>query len=128
MVAGVHGQLQMGPQLRAGLVVGDEAVELALLGPGLGNVELGLADCVIGKALLLEHVALHLRQAADALPPQAAMQGRKGEVWDTRPQGVETVVQRQLQIHRGRANLCARRAVHGRADHHSARLFLTARL
>jgi hypothetical protein len=128
LITGVLGQLQTGPQLRAGFVVRDEAVVLDVFGPDRGNVGLELTACVVGKAPLLEHFALHLRQVADAAPLQAAMQGGKGEVRGARLQNAEIVVQRQPQIHRGRANLSARRAVHVRADHHPARLLLSARL
>lgn len=57
-----------------------------------------VADGVIGKALCLGLVALHLRQAADAVPLQAAVKRRAGQVRDRGLQAVEAVVQRQQSM------------------------------
>ncbi len=46
-----------------------------LLGTGLGQVDVKAAGRVVGQALPCRLVALDLRQAADPVPLQAAMQG-----------------------------------------------------
>lgn len=81
-------------QLRCS-VDGYKQAELALSCPDLGDVDVHVADEVIGKALLLGLIALHLRQAADAVPLKAAVQRRMGQVRDRGPQAIEAVVQRQ---------------------------------
>ena len=57
-----------------GAVDGDEQVELAFFGPHLGDVDVEVADRVALELLLRRLVALDLRQPADAVALQAAMQ------------------------------------------------------
>ena len=77
-------------QLR-GAVDGDEQVELALFGPDLGDVDVNVADGVAGEALLLGLGALDLGQAADAVPLEAAVQARPGQMRDRGLQAAEAV-------------------------------------
>lgn len=52
----------------------DEHVQLALLGPDLGNVDVEVADRVALEFPLRRFVALDIREPADAMALQAAMQ------------------------------------------------------
>ena len=52
----------------------DEQVELALFRSDLRNVDVEVADGVVGEALGLGLVALHFGQATDAVAFEAAMQ------------------------------------------------------
>jgi hypothetical protein len=65
-----------------GSVDRDEQVELAFFRSDLGDVEMEVADCVGCKALRLRLLSFHLGQAADAMPFQAPVQRRSGEVRD----------------------------------------------
>jgi hypothetical protein len=58
-----------------GAVDGDEQVELALLGPDLGDVDMEVADRVALELALVGLVAVDLRQPADPMTLKAAMQG-----------------------------------------------------
>ena len=75
-----------------GPVDGNEEVELAFGGSHFGDVDVEVADRVALEGLLRRLVALDLRQPADAVAQEAAVQGRAGEPWDGRLQGVETVI------------------------------------
>ena len=66
-------QLDKGELGRA--VDGHEEVELALLGPDLRNVDVEEADWVALEPGALRLVVLHLRQPADPMPLEAAVQG-----------------------------------------------------
>ena len=66
-------QLDKGELGRA--VDGDEEVELALLGPDLGNVDVEEADRVALEPGALRLVAVRVGQPADAVALQAAVQG-----------------------------------------------------
>ena len=79
-------------------VDGDEEVELAPLGPDLGNVELKEADGVGLEALADRLVAIGLGQAGDAVALEAAMQRRARQVRDGRLEGIEAVIQRQKGV------------------------------
>ena len=83
-----------------GAVDGHEQVELAFGGLHLGDVDVEVADRVALELLLGRLVAFDLRQAADAVALQAAMQGRARQVRDRRLQGIEAVVQRQQRVPR----------------------------
>lgn len=69
-------RLQLGEGELRGPVDGDEEEDLALFGPYFGDLDVEVADGVIGKALYLWLVALHLGQAAHPLPFEAAVQRR----------------------------------------------------
>ncbi len=79
-------------------VDGHEEAQLALSGLHLGNVDMEVADGVRGEALPLGLVALHLGQAADAMPLKAAVQSGSREMGDRRLKPVETVIQRQQRM------------------------------
>jgi hypothetical protein len=55
-------------------------VELALLGPDLGDVDVEEADRVALEPRALRLVPVRLGQPADAVALEAAMQARAGEV------------------------------------------------
>jgi hypothetical protein len=57
-----------------GAVDSDEHVQLALLGPDLGNVDVEVADRVALEFPLRRFVALDIREPADAMALQTAMQ------------------------------------------------------
>jgi hypothetical protein len=59
----------------AGAVDGDEQVELAFGGTGLGDVDVEVADGVGLELLAGGVVAFHFGQAADAVASEAAVQG-----------------------------------------------------
>jgi hypothetical protein len=79
----------------AGAVDSYEQPQLAFFRPHLGDVDVKVADWVGLEALLLRLVALHRRQAADAVPLQAAVQRRARQMRDAGLEGVEAVIQRQ---------------------------------
>ena len=56
-------------------VDGDEQVELALLRPNLGDVDMKVADRIALEFGLVWLVAVHLRQPADPMALKAAVQG-----------------------------------------------------
>jgi hypothetical protein len=78
-----------------GSVDADEQVELAFLGPDFGDVDVKEADRVGLELLLRGLVAFNLREPADAVSLQAAMQGRARQMENGGLQGVETIVERQ---------------------------------
>ena len=57
-----------------------------------------VADRILSTALLLRLVAFDLRQAADAVPLQTAMQAGAGQARDGRLQAIKAVVQRQQGV------------------------------
>ena len=71
-------QLDKGELARA--VDSHEEVELALLGPDLGNVDVEEANRVALEPGARRLVPIGVRQPADAVALQAAMQARAGEV------------------------------------------------
>jgi hypothetical protein len=77
---------------------GHEEVELALLGPDLGDVDLEKADGVGLEALASRLVAIGLGQARDAVALEAAKQSRARQVRDGGLQGVAAVVQRRQRV------------------------------
>src|SRR6478752_6792609 len=72
--------LQPGEGKLRGSVDRHEQVKLALFGADLSNIDVEVADGVVGKALRLRLVPLHLGQPADAMPLKATMERRSGEV------------------------------------------------
>ena len=63
----------------AGATDGDEHVEPAFGGPHLGEIDVKDADRMALEPLLRLLVALDFRKAADAMPLQTAMQGRRDD-------------------------------------------------
>jgi len=63
-------------------------------------------DRIALKALALRLVTLDVRQAGDAVPLEASMQRRSGQMRDRRLQGVESVVQRQQGMPAERDDRC----------------------
>src|SRR4051794_37452295 len=86
-------QFRKGKLTRA--VDGYKEVELALLRPHLGDVDVEVADRIRLEPLLGGLVALGLGQARDAMPLQAAMQTGARQVRDRGLERVEAVIQRQ---------------------------------
>ena len=76
-------------------VHGDEQVELALVGPDLGNIDVEVADGIALERLFGGLVAGDLGQAADAVALQTAVKRRPGQVRERRLECIEAVVQRQ---------------------------------
>jgi hypothetical protein len=73
-------------------------VELALLRPDLGDVNVEVADRVAFELRAPRLVALSVRQTADAMALEAAVQAGAGEVRKRGLEGVEAVVQRQQRV------------------------------
>jgi hypothetical protein len=78
-----------------GSVDGNEEVELALLRPDLGDVDMEVADRITLESRALRLVAPGVRQSADAVALEAAMQARAGEVRNGRLECIKAVVERQ---------------------------------
>ena len=89
-------QLDEGELGRA--VDGHEEVELALLGPDLGDVDMEEADRVALEPGALRLAAVRIGQPADPVALEAAVQGRAGKVGDGGLERVEAVVQRQERV------------------------------
>src|SRR5215216_7437389 len=70
-------------------------MELALLGPDLGDVDVEVADRVALELSPLWLVAVCVGQARDAVALQTAMQALSCQVRNSGLQGIETVIQRQ---------------------------------
>jgi len=86
---------QLGDRELAGAVDADEQVKLAFGGLHLSDIDVKEADRIALEALALRLVTLDVRQAGDAVPLEASMQRRSGQMRDRRLQCVEAVVQRQ---------------------------------
>jgi hypothetical protein len=89
-------QLDKGELGRA--VDGHEEVELALLGPDLGNVDVEEADWIALEPGALRLAAVRVGQPADPMPLKAAVQGRACQVRDGGLERVEAVVKRQQRV------------------------------
>src|SRR3954454_8585844 len=89
-------QLGKGKLTRA--VDGYEEVELALLSPHLGDVDVEVADRIRLEPRLGGLVALGLGQARDAVALQAAMQTKARQARDRGLERVEAVIQRQERM------------------------------
>ena len=81
-----------------GPVDADEQVELALGGLHLGNVDMEEADGIAFELLSLGLVPFDIWQARDAVPLQAPMQRRPGQVRDRGLKGIEAVIQWQKSM------------------------------
>jgi hypothetical protein len=77
------------------LVDDEEHEELTFGQTQLADVYVDIADPGLGKALSLGGLLLTLRQAGDAVPLQAAVQGTARESWDHLAQAAQDIVQRQ---------------------------------
>ncbi len=82
----------------AGPVDAHEELELALDRLRLGDVDADEADRVAPEPLAPGLVAVRLRQARDAMPPEAPVQREAGQVRNRGLQGIEAVVQRQQYV------------------------------
>ena len=91
--------VQFGIDELRGAVDSHEQAQLAFFGADLGDVHMKITDR-IGLELLLPGglVAFDLRQAANAVPLQAAMQGRSGQRGDRGLKRIKTVVQRKQRV------------------------------
>lgn len=77
---------------------GDEEMQLALFGAHFGNVDVEVADRV-GLELAFGALAiLDVRQPCNAMPLQAAMQGRAGQMRDCRLKGIQAIVEWQQRM------------------------------
>ena len=81
-----------------GSVDGDEEIKLAFRGAHFSDVDVKVADRVGLEFLLGGLVAFDIRQSADPVALQAAMQRRTGQVRNGRLQGVEAIVERQQSM------------------------------
>jgi len=73
-------------------------MEFALLSADLSNINMEVADRVAFEGLLAGFVAGDLQQSADPMMFETSMEGRPGQVRDSRLQGIEAVVQRQPRV------------------------------
>src|SRR5215217_263911 len=89
-------QFRKGKLTRA--IDGHKEVELALLGPDLGDLDVEGADRIRLEPLLCGLVALGLGQARDAVTLQAAMQTGARQVRDRGLERIEAVIQRQERV------------------------------
>lgn len=71
-----------------------EKTELAFLGAHLGDVDVEVTEQVALEGLLGCLVALDLGQPADAVPLEAAVQGRAGELRDQTPRSGTSPVEK----------------------------------
>lgn len=86
---------ELGHHELAGSVNGDKEIELSLLGSGLGNIDVEIADWISLELLTFGFVPVHVRKPRDTMPLQTPMQRRARQMWDRRLQSIEAVVQRQ---------------------------------
>ena len=85
---------ELGDRELAGAVDADEQVELAFGSLHLGDIDVEEADGIALEALALRLVAFDVWQTGNAMPLQASMQCRPGEMRDRRLQRIEAVIQR----------------------------------
>jgi len=71
---------------------------LALRCPELSDVEMKKTDRIALEPLLLRLVAVHLREARDAMPLKASMHRRAGEMQDRWLQSIQAVLQRKQNV------------------------------
>ena len=88
-------RMQFGVSELRRAVDGDKQVEPPLLGMNLGDVHVEVADGVFSELLLRRLVAFDLRQAADAVTLQTAMEAGAGQARDACLQSVEAIVERE---------------------------------
>ena len=73
---------------------GDKQAKLAFFRAHFGNIDVEVADWIALERFLLWLVTLDGWQAADAVPLQAAMEGRSRQLRPGRLQGIQAVVER----------------------------------
>ena len=79
-------------------VDGDEQVEPSFRRVDLSQIDVEVAERIGLEAGPLGLVAVDLRQSADAVALQAAMQRRAGQMWDRGLERVEAVVEGQERV------------------------------
>jgi hypothetical protein len=87
--------MQLGVSELRRAVDGDEQVEPSLLGMNLGDVHMEVADGVFSELFLRWLVAFDLRQAADDVTLQAAVEAETSQERDAGLKCVEAIVERQ---------------------------------
>jgi hypothetical protein len=93
---GVLGQLH--EDELGGPIDGHEQIELAFGGAYLGDIEMEEADGIAVELLSRRPIASHFRQTAHAMPLQASVQRRAGELRHRRLQGIQAVVKREQRV------------------------------
>jgi hypothetical protein len=83
-----------------GPVDGDEEIEFAFGGSNLGNIDVELSNRISLELPLRRRFPFNLGQPRDSTAPQAAMQGRAGQMRNRRLKRVEAVVERQKRMPR----------------------------
>jgi hypothetical protein len=81
-----------------GPIDGHEQIELAFGGAYLGDIEMEEADGIAVELLSRRPIASHFRQTAHAMPLQASVQRRAGELRHRRLQGIQAVVKREQRV------------------------------
>ena len=81
-----------------GPIDGDKEIEPALRGAYFGDVDVAVADRVGLELALYALAVLDVRQPRDAVPLQAAMQGRARQVRDRRLKGIQAIIERQQRM------------------------------
>ena len=89
---------ELGDGELTGPVDAHEEMELFFGGLHLGNVDVEEPDRGALELLPFGLVAVHFRQAGDALPLKTPVQRRARQVQDRRLQRIETVVQRRQRM------------------------------
>jgi hypothetical protein len=95
-LAGLWVQLGLGTRARA--VDGHEQIERAFFGVHLGDIAVEVSERVGLEGLCGGLTAFGVRQATDAMPLQAAMPRRAGQVRERRLQRIQAVIQRQQRM------------------------------
>ena len=90
--------VQLGEGELRSAVDGNEEMELTLLGPDLSDVDVEVADGVALELGAARLIALGVRQPADPMALQAAVQAGAPQVRDRRLKRVEAVVERQQRV------------------------------
>jgi hypothetical protein len=75
-------------------VNGDKQVELAFFRADLRDVDMDVAKGIWLELFLRRFIAFHIRQAVDAMPLQAAMEGGSGQMRQRRLQRIQAVIER----------------------------------
>jgi hypothetical protein len=73
-------------------------IKLALHGLNLGDIDMKEADGVTLELLTFRLVTLDIRQARDAVPLKASMQGGPRQMWNGWLKSIETIIQRQQRV------------------------------
>lgn len=81
-----------------GAIDGDEHVQLALFSPDLGNINVEVADRIAFELLLGRFVPFNIRQPADAVALQTAVQRRARQMRDRWLESIEAIIERQQRV------------------------------